>query len=366
MAEILTLNKETVLEVLSGWIGIPVEQLDPDHVPHEKLTRLEIDLKEQLFGQDAAIDDVCKEFKGRFSFHDISQNETGPISTLMFVGPSGSGKTELSRQIARHFFGSYQNLVRIDCGNYSEEHAISKLVGAPPGYVGFGEGGQLTNALHHNSFVVILFDEIEKAHPRILTDVLLQLCSYGTVTDGNTGALLDASNAIVILTSNIGTSFDKVTHLEFGFTSTAGPDSANRTHILSAVHSFLPNEVLGRINRIIVFNNLDESSVKAIWRRELEKLQERLSSSTDEDAGHNPRIQISITDEAEVAFIKKSMAETNYQGARAIQRVFNHWIADQIAELKTQGTIPTDRSCLIKIDIGQTDTFSYSLIELRE
>jgi len=361
MTDTLILTKKPVLEVLSNWTGIPVERLDANYASDENLLQLEEKLKSEILGQDSAIDVVCKALRRRFALSDASHNDIRPIATLMFVGGSGTGKTELARQMAHHFFGSLERMVRIDCGNYAEEHSISRLLGSPPGYVGYGEGGQLTNALRKNSFTVVLFDEVEKAHPKIITDVLLQLSSNGTVTDGNTGSLLDATNTIVVLTSNLGTSFNKGRRREVGFTSDTQPEDGKRSRVLSAVHSYLPNEMLGRIDEIVIFNELDEHSVKAIWQKEIKKLEEKLAI-VPEIGALEIGVQITVSELAERIFIAKAMEDISTQGARAIQRIFNRWITDQITEMKAEKSIPTNGSYTVKIDLTENNTFTYSVV----
>lgn len=361
MPETVILAKKPVLEVLAQWVGIPVERLDPTYSLDDNLLRLEEKLKAEIFGQDHAINVACQALKRRFMLWDASQDEMRPIATLLFVGGSGTGKTELAHQIGQHFFGSSQHLIRLNGGNYAEEHSISKLLGSPPGYVGYGEGGQLTNALRKQNYAVILFDEVEKAHPKLVTDVLLQLSSNGTVTDGNTGTLLDATNTIVILTSNLGTSFDHGQCKEVGFMQDSEDTSDKRHRILAAVRSFLPHEMLGRIDEIVVFRELDEEAIRSIWRKEARRLEERLSVPAE--VGADPvRVCIVLSDRIEMILINKARKELATQGARAIQRVFRRWVADPIAEMRAAGSIPVGMSVSVGVDYRADDTtFTYTV-----
>ena len=361
MIETPILTKKQILEVLSIWTKIPVERLDADYALDENLLQLVDKLKSEIFGQDSAIDTVCRALKRRFILSNASHNDMRPIATLMFVGGSGTGKTELARQIADQFFASFDHMIRIDCGNYADEYSISKLLCSPPGYVGYGEGGHLTNSLRKNSFAVILFDEIEKAHPKIITDVLLQLSSNGTVTDGNTGNILDATNTIIILTSNLGTSFNRGHKNQVGFNSDTRPQDEKRGRVQSAIHSYLPNEILGRIDEIVIFNELDEDSVKAIWQKEIRKLEEKLVTGSDIGTP-KIKVQIIVNELAERIFITIAMEEMSTQGARSIQRVFNRWVTDQITEMKAEKNIPMHGSYTIKIDVTENNTFTYSIV----
>ncbi len=362
MNDIPALTKKEVVEVLASWTGIPIDRLDSNFAKEGNLNQLEEKLKSEIFGQSYAIDAACKALKRRFILSEASQNEMRLISTLMFVGSSGCGKTDLALQIADNCFGSEKNLIRIDCGNYSEEHSIAKLIGSPPGYVGYAEGGQLTNALRKKSYGVILFDEIEKANPKVITNILVQLASNGTVTDGNTGSLIDATNTILILTSNLGTSFENEHKKDIGFTSeNINIKDEKREKILREIHNFLPNEIIGRIDEIIIFNELDEDSVKAIWKKEVKKLEEKLTGSSVIGKQLN-EVQIEISELAEQIFISKAMTGIATQGARAVQRIFNRWITDQITEMKVEKSIPGNGSYKIVIDINDNEALTYTVV----
>lgn len=173
--------------------------------------------------------------------------------------------------------------------------------------------------------------------------------------------MLDATNTIVILISNLGTSFDRGHRREVGFTSNTQPHDGKRSRILSAVHSFLPNEILGRIDEIVIFNELDEHSVRAIWQKEIKKLEEKLTA-VSEIGAPEIKIQISLSELAEQIFITKAMEDLSTQGARAIQRVFNRWVTDQITEMKAEKSITAQGSYTIKIDVTEQNTFTYSVV----
>jgi ATP-dependent Clp protease ATP-binding subunit ClpC len=200
-----SLTIDAVYQVLSTWTGIPVTHFRAADDLDEMLSRLPVELTECIFGQDEAIDAVAKALRRALALTREPRNRR-PQGVLLLVGPSGVGKTELARSLAEVFYGDAERYVkRIDMSEFTAEHTVSRLVGAPPGYVGYGRGGDLVNALKETRHGVLLLDEVEKAHPQVLTDALLPLVGEGIIHDMSTGELVDASNFLVVMTSNLGT-----------------------------------------------------------------------------------------------------------------------------------------------------------------
>ena len=244
-------DEEDVAEIVAKWTGIPVSRLMEGEMA--KLVRLEEVLHERVIGQDEAVSAVANAI--RRSCAGLSDPHR-PIGSFLFLGPTGVGKTELARTLADFLFDDERAMVRIDMSEYMEKHSVSRLVGAPPGYVGYEEGGQLTEAVRRRPYAVVLLDEIEKAHPDVF-NVLLALMDDGRLTDGQ-GRTVDFSNAVIVMTSNLG----------------AGADEAT---VMTAVRAHFKPEFVNRVDEIVVFHRLSEADIARIVEIQVAQLQERLS-----------------------------------------------------------------------------------------
>ena len=245
-------DEEDVAEIVAKWTGIPVSRLMEGELA--KLVRLEDVLHERVIGQDAAVSAVANAIRrSRAGLSDPHR----PIGSFLFLGPTGVGKTELARTLADFLFDDERAMVRIDMSEYMEKHSVSRLVGAPPGYVGYEEGGQLTESIRRRPYAVILLDEIEKAHPDVF-NVLLQLMDDGRLTDGQ-GRTVDFTNTVVIMTSNLG----------------AGGDEAQ---VMAAVRNHFKPEFLNRVDEIVVFHRLSEADIERIVDIQVEQLADRLAA----------------------------------------------------------------------------------------
>ena len=297
-------DQDDVAEVVSKWTGIPVAKMLEGEI--QKLVQMGIRLQADVIGQDEAIAIVSNAIRrSRVGLQD--QNR--PISSLIFMGPTGVGKTHLAKTLAAFLFDDENTMIRIDMSEYMEKHSVSKLIGAPPGYVGYDEGGQLTEAIRRKPYAVILLDEIEKAHPEVL-NILLQLFDDGRLTDGQ-GRAVDFKNTVVIMTSNIGSQWFNDKSLD--------PDEVHRRIVESLQQHFHP-EFLNRIDDQIVFNQLDLKSIKQIVQLELDQVALRLSDK-------NINLQIS-----ELA--KEELAKQSYDeiyGARPLRRTIQRKILDPLA-----------------------------------
>jgi ATP-dependent Clp protease ATP-binding subunit ClpB len=287
-------DEEDIAEIVSKWTGIPVTRLMEGEI--QKLVRLEEVLHERVIGQDDAVTAVANAIRrSRAGLSDPNR----PIGSFLFLGPTGVGKTELARTLADFLFDDEHAMVRIDMSEYQEKHNVSRLVGAPPGYVGYEEGGQLTEAVRRRPYAVILLDEIEKAHSDVF-NVLLQIMDDGRLTDGQ-GRTVDFKNTVLIMTSNLGGGADEAT-------------------VLATMRNHFKPEFLNRIDEIVVFHRLDERHIERIVGLQVQKLEERLAERN---------LKLSLTDAA-----RAHVARVGYDpdfGARPLKRVLQREVADPIA-----------------------------------
>ena len=309
--EYLKVTVQDVADVIEQWTKIPVKEISVEET--QKLMDLEKRLKETVVGQDRAIEVIAKA---------IRRNRAGisavkKPSSFIFVGPTGVGKTQLVKSLAKDMFGSEDMIIRVDMSEYMEKHSVSKLVGAPPGYVGFDEGGQLTDRVKRKPYSIILFDEIEKAHPDVF-NMLLQILDEGRLTDSQ-GGVVHFENTVIVMTSNIGTTF-KNQSLGFGAQEEEYHREEQRVH--DAMKENFKPEFLNRIDEIVVFNRLSKDDLRKIVDIMISQLQEVVK-----DKG----ISIKITDEVKDFIVEKGYDEK--YGARPLRRVIQKYIEDEISDV---------------------------------
>lgn len=308
-------TEEEVSQVLSKWTGIPVTNLL--EAEREKLLRLEEEMGKRVIGQGEAIEAVTNAIlRARAGLKDINK----PIGSFIFLGPTGVGKTELAKTLARNLFDSEENIIRVDMSEYMEKHSVSRLVGAPPGYVGYDEGGQLTEAVRRNPYSVILFDEIEKAHEDVF-NIFLQILDDGRLTD-NKGKTVDFKNTIIIMTSNIGSEY----LLENKNEDHVEDDIKNK--VMNVLKSRFKPEFLNRVDDIIMFKPLSEIGIKKIIDIFLGDVGKRLKEKN---------IEIEVTDEAKII-----MAREGYDivyGARPLKRYIQNSLENRLARMIIKGEL---------------------------
>ena len=310
-------DDEDIAQVVSRWTGIPVSKMLEGE--RDKLVRMEARLGRRVIGQEEAIAAVSNAVRrARSGLQDPNR----PIGSFIFMGPTGVGKTELAKALAEFIFDSEQAIVRVDMSEYMEKHSVARLIGAPPGYVGYDEGGYLTEAVRRRPYAVILFDEIEKAHPEVF-NVLLQILDDGRMTDGK-GRTVDFKNTIIIMTSNIGARQLKDFGQGVGFGTAAKKsqaDSHQKSVIENALKKAFAPEFLNRIDDVIVFNPLEREHIHQIIDIELRKLYERIK-----DIGYD----LKLTDKAKDYIAEKGF-DKEY-GARPLKRAIQKYIEDALAE----------------------------------
>ena len=338
---VTTLKEEDIAEVISSWTNIPVKRLTQDE--NEKLKNLEQTLHERVIGQNEAVSAVAKAIRrGRLGLKDPNR----PIGSFLFLGQTGVGKTELSKALAEALFGNEDAMIRIDMSEYMESHTVSKLIGAPPGYVGFDEAGQLTEKVRRKPYSVILFDEIEKAHPDVM-NMLLQILDDGRLTD-STGRTVNFKNTVIIMTSNVGARLlaDKKA---LGFTADIDKDKNSQKDyeetkkdvMLELKRQFKP-EFINRIDETIVFHKLEDEDIRKIIDIMLQRVKKRLEEQD---------IQIEIDDSAK-DFVAKTGIDDNY-GARPLRRAIQNLIEDKIAEEILDGNIQKGKKAVISAKDGK-------------
>lgn len=327
--EAKAVTSEEIAQVVSSWTGVPVAQLTKEE--SERLLNMEEILHKRIVGQDKAVSAISKAIRrGRVGL----KNPNRPIGSFIFLGPTGVGKTELCKSLAEAMFGDENAIVKLDMSEYMEKHTVSKLIGSPPGYIGFDEGGQLTEKIRRKPYSVVLFDEIEKAHPDVF-NMLLQILEDGVLTDSQ-GRRVSFKNTIIIMTSNVGASkiTDEKQALGFG-QSDGKPLSIEELVMPDLKRTFKP-EFLNRLDDIIVFNQLDEDDIKEIARRMLKSLQKRT-----EDLG----ITLSFTDDAIDELAKEGFDKI--YGARPLRRAIQSKIEDRLSELILDKTITENSTCTV-------------------
>ncbi len=342
--EVPEVTPEDIATVVSNWTGIPVSQITKEE--SEKILNLEKILHERIVGQDKAVTSISKAIRrGRVGL----KNPKRPIGSFIFLGPTGVGKTELCKALSEAMFGSEDAIIKLDMSEFMEKHTVSKLIGSPPGYVGYDEGGQLTEKIRRKPYSVVLFDEIEKAHPDVF-NMLLQILEDGVLTDSK-GRKVSFKNAIIIMTSNVGASkiTDGTTSLGFGSNSNEN-ENIEKLVMEDLKRTFKP-EFLNRVDDIIVFKQLEKGDIEEIARRMLKTLTKRLESI---------EISAEFTENA-ISAIADAGFDKVY-GARPLRRAIQNNIEDRMSELILENKIAKGEKCIVDYD-NENKKFTFNGVE---
>ncbi len=319
-------DEDDIAAIVSKWTGIPVAKMLEEEI--EKLLQMEARLHVRVVGQDEAIGAVANAVRrGRAGLGDPNR----PVGSFIFLGPTGVGKTELARALAEFLFDDEQAMVRLDMSEFMEKHSVARLIGAPPGYVGYDEGGYLTEAVRRRPYSVVLFDEIEKAHPDVF-NVLLQILEDGRLTDGQ-GRTVDFKNCVLIMTSNVGSQWIQ---------QLTGDADAMRTRVMEALRAQFRPEFLNRIDEVILFHALSLEQIKAIVDIQLGRLERRL---------HDRKITLDVSEAA-----KEHFAKTGYDpvyGARPLKRLIQRELQDPLAMRLLQGDFAAGDRILVDVLNGK-------------
>ena len=339
------IDEEQIAEVLAQWTGIPVHRLTEEET--ERLLKMEDELHKRIVGQHDAIEAVSKAIRRtRAGLKDPKR----PAGSFIFLGPSGVGKTESAKALTNFLFGDEDALIQIDMSEYMEKHAVSRLVGSPPGYVGYDEGGQLTEAVRRKPFSVVLFDEIEKAHQDVF-NILLQILEDGRLTDSQ-GRTVDFKNTVIIMTSNLGTA--DLRKKAIGFTT--DDEEVNydrmRERVVESLKKHFRPEFLNRIDEVIVFHELTMQEVKTIVDLLIARVRTQLESQA---------IDLALSDAA-----KQRLAEKGYDpqlGARPLRRAIQRLLEDPLSERVLHREFPAGSTVLVDIDEDDVERLSFESIE---
>ena len=334
--EQMLVTEEDVADVVSVWTKIPVSKIT--QTESQRLLKLEEILHKRVVGQNEAVETVAKAIRrGRVGLKDPKR----PIGSFLFLGPTGVGKTELSKALAEAMFGNENAIIRVDMSEYMEKHSVSKMIGSPPGYVGFEEGGQLSEQVRKNPYSVILFDEIEKAHPDVF-NVLLQVLDDGRITDSQ-GRTVDFKNTIIIMTSNAGAQ-RIVDPKKLGFSNVENAESEHKdmkNNVMEEIKRMFKPEFLNRIDDIIVFRALSKEDVKGIAALMLKELKNRLAKQMDTTLTYGDTVK---------NFIFEKGYDKKY-GARPLKRAIQNNIEDSLAEEILSGKIQaSDKVSMTVVD----------------
>ena len=321
------LTEEDIAKVIASWTGIPAAKITQDE--NKKLKNLDKELHKRVIGQNEAVEAVAKAIRrSRVGL----KNPNRPIGSFLFLGPTGVGKTELSKALAESLFGTEDSIIRIDMSEFMEPHSVAKLIGAPPGYVGFDDGGQLTEKIRRKPYSVILFDEIEKAHPDVM-NMLLQILEDGRLTDSQ-GRTVNFKNTVIIMTSNIGARL--ITEKKsLGFANSSDEDEAKeyediKKNVMAELKKELRPEFINRIDDIIVFHKLNDDEIRSIIDLLLKNVEQRLV-----EQGLNIKIDKSVKE-----LIAKKGVDKEF-GARPLRRAIQNIVEDKLAEEILDGNIKT-------------------------
>jgi ATP-dependent Clp protease ATP-binding subunit ClpC len=332
----LVVNEEDIAQIVAAWTGVPVNKLTESE--SEMLLHLEDTLHQRLIGQEQAVTAVSRAIRrARVGL----KNPNRPIASFVFCGPTGVGKTELAKSLAAYFFGSEEAMIRLDMSEFMERHTVSKLIGSPPGYVGYDEGGQLTEAVRRRPYTVLLFDEIEKAHPDVF-NMLLQILDDGHLTDAK-GRKVDFKNTLIILTSNIGSRVIEKGGGGLGFQFSEDEAEASYNRIRNLVNEEMKNyfrpEFLNRLDEIIVFTQLKKEEVKQIAEIMLKEVADRLTEKG---------ITLEVSDR-----FKELVLQEGYNpsyGARPLRRAIMRLLEDSLAEALLSGQITDGDTAIVDVD----------------
>ncbi|KAH8511026.1 hypothetical protein H0E87_008535 [Populus deltoides] len=321
---------DDIAEIVSKWTGIPISKLKQSE--REKLLHLEDELHKRVVGQDPAVKAVAEAIqRSRAGLSDPHR----PIASFMFMGPTGVGKTELAKALASYMFNTEEALVRIDMSEYMEKHSVSRLVGAPPGYVGYEEGGQLTETVRRRPYAVILFDEIEKAHSDVF-NIFLQVLDDGRVTDSQ-GRTVSFTNTVIIMTSNVGSQY--ILDTDDNLPKEVANETIKR-RVMDAARSVFRPEFMNRVDEYIVFQPLDRDQINSIVRLQLGRVQQRLADR---------KIKLLVTDAA-VEFLGTLGYDPNY-GARPVKRVIQQHVGNELAKGILRGELKDEDSVAIDTQV---------------
>ncbi len=316
---IVTITEENIAEVIANWTGIPAKKITEDE--NEKLKNLEQELHKRVIGQNEAVEAVSKAIRrGRVGLKDPKR----PIGSFLFLGPTGVGKTELSKALAEVLFGDENAMIRLDMSEFMEPHSVSKLIGAPPGYVGFDDGGQLTEKIRRKPYSVVLFDEIEKAHPDVM-NMLLQILEDGRLTDSQ-GRTVNFKNTVIIMTSNLGARLI-TDRKQLGFANQDGKEDSKKEYeeikkeVMAELKKELRPEFINRIDEIIVFHKLNDTDINQIIDIMLKEVVNRLKEQKY-DIEFEPDVK---------EMVAKEGIDKNF-GARPLRRTIQNLVEDKLAE----------------------------------
>jgi len=340
------IDEEQIAEVLAQWTGIPVQSLTEEET--QKLLRMEDELHKRIVGQDEGIAAVSRAIRRtRAGLKDPKR----PAGSFIFLGPSGVGKTETAKALAEFLFGDENALIQLDMSEYMEKHTVSRLVGSPPGYVGYDEGGQLTEAVRRKPFSVVLFDEIEKAHPDVF-NTLLQILEDGRLTDSQ-GRAVDFKNTVIIMTSNLGTAELRRKAIGFQTDSEAVSYEAIKSKVMDALKKQFRPEFLNRVDETIVFHELTMDEVKSIVDLMLIRIREQLESQA---------IEMVVSEAA-----KQLLASEGYDpqlGARPLRRAIQRMLEDPLSERVLFNEFSAGTTVLIDVDGDDPEQLKFDSIEV--
>ena len=339
--EIVTISEENIAEIIANWTGIPAKKITEDE--NKKLKNLEVELHKRVIGQNEAVEAVAKAIRrGRVGLKDPKR----PIGSFLFLGPTGVGKTELSKALAEVLFGDEDSMIRVDMSEFMEPHSVSKLIGSPPGYVGFDEGGQLTEKIRRKPYSVILFDEIEKAHPDVM-NMLLQILEDGRLTDSQ-GRTVNFKNTVIIMTSNLGARLitDKK-YLGFNHSTDSKEDiqkeyETTKKEVMAELKKELRPEFINRIDEIIVFHKLNDDEINKIIEIMLKEVVERLNEQ---------KYKIELQPEVK-ELIAKEGTDKNF-GARPLRRTIQNLVEDTLAEAILDGKLKKNKNTRFTVKDGK-------------
>lgn len=339
-SDLSLVTEEDVAYIVSSWTGIPTKRLAEEE--SERLLKLEEILHRRVIGQNEAVQSVARAIRrARAGLKDPKR----PIGSFIFLGPTGVGKTELGRALAEAMFGDENAIIRLDMSEYMEKHTAARLIGAPPGYVGYDEGGQLTEKVRRKPYSVVLLDEVEKAHPDVF-NVLLQILEDGRLTDGK-GRTVDFRNTVVIMTSNVGATMLNKTALGFGASNEEADYEEMKERVMDDLKKTFRPEFLNRVDDLIVFHALNEEHIRKIVDIMLDELNRRIEEFS---------LQVEVTDDVKIRLLKEGF-DPKF-GARPLRRVIQRRLEDGISEELLQGKITPGDTVQVNVDDKNGFVFS--------